>query len=71
MFEHAIKNSPDVTFIEADLTQNDILENRQFDLITTFRFFPNAESELRDQVMKKLVKHLDVNGLIIILTNQV
>ncbi len=65
MLEYAIKNSPDVTFIEGDLTQNNILDDKKFDLISTFRFFPNAEQKLRDEVMAKLVAHLSPDGLVI------
>ncbi len=50
---------------ETDLTQNDVLINRNFDLITAFRFFPNAQVELRNVVLKILSNHLKPGGLLI------
>lgn len=51
--------------IEVDLTKNDVLKDRTFNLITAFRFFPNAEPSLREEAMQMLVKHLDRDGYII------
>jgi SAM-dependent methyltransferase len=51
--------------IEADLTRNDILGDREFNLVTAFRFFPNAEPELRQQAMAVLTKHLCKDGFIV------
>lgn len=65
MLKCAINNSPDVTFIEGDLTQENIVGDKKFNLITAFRFFPNAEPKLRDEVMTRLVEHLNSDGLII------
>ena len=47
MLEVARKNNQDLEIFEGDITQMDILGNRKFDIITAFRFFPNAEPELR------------------------
>lgn len=65
MLEEAGRNAPGAELIEADLTANDKLGDRQFDLITAFRFFPNAEPELRSAVMKVLVRHLAPGGRIV------
>lgn len=51
--------------IEADLTVEDVLGGREFDLITAFRFFPNAQPSLRDQAMGVLVRHLAAGGRIV------
>ena len=51
--------------IEADLTKNDILGDRRFDLITAFRFFPNAQEELRSEVVHLLARHLAPEGWLI------
>ena len=51
--------------IEADVTRTDVLGDRNFDLITAFRFFPNAQPQLRMESMQVLTKHLDVGGRII------
>jgi SAM-dependent methyltransferase len=51
--------------IQADLTRGDVLGSAVFDLITAFRFFPNAEPELRDQVMGALIRHLSPNGCLV------
>lgn len=53
------------TLIEADLTREDVLPGRRFDLITAFRFFPNAEPELRRQVMSALAAHLADDGILL------
>lgn len=56
--------------IEADLTANDVLGDRTFDLITTFRFFPNAEQGLRDAVMPILIRHLAPGGVLVFNNHQ-
>lgn len=49
----------------ADLTTDDILGDRRFDLITSFRFFLNAQQDLRDQAITVLVRHLADDGYLI------
>ena len=49
----------------ADLTADDILGERQFNLITAFRFFPGAQPALRDEAMRVLVRHLDGDGRLV------
>jgi SAM-dependent methyltransferase len=65
MLEVARKVAPAAELIEADLTQNDVLGDRSFDLITAFRFFPNAEPPLRQAVLSALSRHLAPNGVLI------
>jgi predicted TPR repeat methyltransferase len=65
MMEVARKVAPNAELIEADLSQEDTLGARSFDLITAFRFFPNAEPELRRSVLVVLARHLAPNGLLV------
>ncbi len=65
MLEVARKNNREVEIIEADLTRNDVLMQRKFNLITAFRFFPNAEDSLRQEAMRILASHLDDNGYLV------
>ncbi len=51
--------------LEADLTRSDILGERQFDLITAFRFFPNAQPRLRADAMAVLARHLARDGRLV------
>lgn len=65
MMEVARKVAPGAELIEADLTRNDVLAERKFELITAFRFFPNAEPELRRAVLSVLAKHLAPRGVLV------
>jgi SAM-dependent methyltransferase len=65
MMEVARKVAPGAELIEADLTQQDVLGERCFDLITAFRFFPNAEPELRQSVFLVLARHLAPQGVLV------
>lgn len=51
--------------ILADITTTDIFPSKTFNLITAFRFFPNAEEELRNEAMSAIVKLLDTNGYVV------
>jgi SAM-dependent methyltransferase len=62
MLEVARKNLNDVVLHEADITRNDVLGDQKFNLVTAFRFFPNAEPELRLEAMRTLAEHLDDEG---------
>ena len=66
MLEYAKKilNSNKSTFIEDDFTKINL--NKKFDLITAFRFFPNAEFFLREKAMKFISEHLKYDGILII-----
>jgi SAM-dependent methyltransferase len=65
MMEVARDTAPGAELIEADLTQRDVLGTRHFDLITAFRFFPNAEPELRRAVLPVLARHLAPRGVLV------
>jgi predicted TPR repeat methyltransferase len=65
MMEVARQVAPAAELIEADLTQRDVLNDRRFDLITAFRFFPNAEPELRRAVCSVLARHLSPAGVLV------
>lgn len=65
MMEVAAKVAPGAELIEADLTQQDVLGERCFNLITAFRFFPNAEPELRRAVFLVLARHLAPQGVLV------
>ena len=54
-----------VEFIEADITRDDCLGSRQFDLITAFRFFPRAEPELRREAISAIKRHLKPGGVFV------
>jgi predicted TPR repeat methyltransferase len=51
--------------IETDITTGDALKGRKFNLITAFRFFLNAESQLRSAAMKALAELLDDDGMLV------
>jgi len=51
--------------IEADITVGNILKPRRFNLITAFRFFLNAEDELREETIRGLAELLDEEGYLV------
>lgn len=51
--------------ILGDLTRQNILQNRRFNLIIAFRFFLNAQPSLRKGAMKAMAKHLTADGLLV------
>lgn len=51
--------------IEGDLTRGDLLGERRFNLITAFRFFPNAEPELRRDALAALAARLADGGIVV------
>lgn len=65
MLEVTRKTVPNAEIIKADVTRNDVLGNRKFNLITAFRFFPNAQPALRAETIKCLSKHLVPDGLLV------
>lgn len=65
MLDMARKQAPSTELLNADITRDDALNDRKFNLITAFRFFPNAQPELRAEAMSALVKHLADDGLIV------
>ncbi len=62
MLEVARQNNSSAEIIQADLTQQNPLAERTFDLITAFRFFPNAEDALRQDAIYAIRRHLPVGG---------
>ncbi|MDC1033387.1 class I SAM-dependent methyltransferase [Candidatus Pelagibacter sp.] len=64
MITHAKKTLPDVNFINSDFNKIENF-NEKFDLITAFRFFPNAEPHLRNEAMSFISKCLKNNGFLI------
>ena len=65
MLEVARETAPEAEIIEADLTREDLLDDRVFDLITAFRFFPNAQEKLREESMVVIARHLAPGGVFI------
>ncbi len=65
MLEVARRAAPAATLIEADATRDDPLGDARFDLITAFRFFPNAEPALRAAALAVLARHLAPGGVIV------
>lgn len=56
--------------IEADITVENILKPRKFNLITAFRFFLNAEPELRSSAIKAIAELLDDDGYLVFNNHQ-
>ena len=51
--------------LNCDLTVNDIIRDKKYDLITAFRFLLNAQNDLRRQIMPLLAKKLSNDGIIV------
>jgi SAM-dependent methyltransferase len=66
MLEVAAGHLSQVELLHVDITCEPALADRRFEVITAFRFFPNAEPELRDDVMRKLVSLLAEGGILIL-----
>jgi len=56
--------------IEADITAENVLKPRKFNLITAFRFFLNAEPELRSAAIGALAELLDEDGYLVFNNHQ-
>lgn len=65
MIEEARKKCPQTRFHLADLTQQDP-DLGEFDLITSFRFFGNAQDELREGALRAITKRLTRGGHLVI-----
>lgn len=65
MLHQCRQKHPDVCVIQADITRDDVLAGQQFNLITAFRFFPNAEPQLRLEAADALAWHLSHDGLFV------
>ena len=66
MIEEARKKCPQTIFHLADLTQKNPDLGGNFDLITAFRFFGNAQDELREGAMKAITQCLAPGGHLVI-----
>ena len=56
--------------IKTDITVENILKSRKYNLITAFRFFLNAEPELRYSAMETLAELLDEEGYLVFNNHQ-
>jgi ubiquinone/menaquinone biosynthesis C-methylase UbiE len=56
--------------IETDITAENVLKSRKFNLITAFRFFLNAEPELRSAAIKAIAELLDEDGYFVFNNHQ-
>lgn len=65
MLDVAKRNVKRATLIQADITRDDILANCKYNLITAFRFFPNAQNSLRSEAITTLANSLSNDGYII------
>lgn len=64
----ANRNLVDVTTIQSDLTRDNLFEknNVRFDIITSYRFFLNAQDSLRKEILQELYKIIKPNGYLVI-----
>ena len=65
MLSVARQNSPNADLIQADITRDPVIQDRRFDLITAFRFFPNAQPALRYEAIRALTPLLKDDGIIV------
>ena len=56
--------------IETDITAENVLKPRKFNLITAFRFFLNAEPELRSAAIRAIAELLDEDGYLVFNNHQ-
>lgn len=67
MLEVSRKNHPELEILQVDITRDNILKGkRQFDVLTAFRFFLNAQNELRKEVLNALHPLLKDDGIFIL-----
>ena len=65
MLKVARSRSSRSRILQADLTRERVLGESSFDLITAFRFFPNAEPQLREEALGALAGHLKQDGILV------
>ena len=65
MLAIARERNPHCNFENRDITITNCEQNKKFNCITAFRFFPNAQSELRNAAFSALVEMLADDGYII------
>ena len=56
--------------IEADITAENVIKPKKFNLITAFRFFLNAEPELRSAAIKAIAKLMDKDSYLVFNNHQ-
>lgn len=66
MMQKAAENAPSASLIVGDLTRDPDLLTGTFDLITAFRFFLNAEPELRSQALDWFATHTDHGATLLV-----
>jgi len=65
MLKIARQNCSKAKLIVADITRTDVFLNDKFDLVTAFRFFPNAQESLRKEAAKVLSQHINNKGYLV------
>ena len=70
MLEVASEVAAKSRIIKADITREDVLADEKFDLITAFRFFPNAEPRLRKDAIGALYPKLRPGGYLVLNNHQ-
>ena len=65
MIEQARRKCPDTEFFLADITR-DALDIGQFDLVSSFRFFGNAQDELREAALQAIARRTRKGGHLLI-----
>ncbi len=65
MLEVARSKLSRTRLIKANLTEENVLAGERFNLITAFRFFPNAEPELRESALGVLATLLSDDGYLV------
>ncbi len=65
MIDIALKNVKKSKILKVDITQKRIFENNYFDFITAFRFFLNANSDLRTESLEMISKLLNKDGFFV------
>jgi predicted TPR repeat methyltransferase len=65
MLAIARERLPECEFLEADITKGVCLLGQKFDLITAFRFFPNAQPGMRQEVLGQLRSRMAPGGILV------
>jgi SAM-dependent methyltransferase len=65
MLDVARSRVPGAELICGDLTRQPLLGSRRFDVISAFRFFGNAEDDLRREAIDRLIEHLEPTGVLV------
>ncbi len=66
MAQLAQQRCPNATILVGDILGEKSIIDRQFDLITSFRFFLNAEQSLRKAILEKLWEQLKPGGRLLV-----